>query len=93
MLYLTSNGMYDRSGQWCVVWPLDRLVSDILSAWQEGRVPTALIAFGDDGIGNPFCLRETDDAASLVFRWSWIDNQVEQDEGTMAEFLAEWCPR
>lgn len=32
-LYLRSNGVLDKAGQWWVIWPLDRLVESIQSAW------------------------------------------------------------
>jgi hypothetical protein len=90
-LYLTCDGILDQPGQWWVVWPLDRLVEGTQSAWNGALVPSALVAFGDDGTGNPFCMRADDDHGALVLRWSWIDKQVEQDEGSFTEFLDEWC--
>jgi hypothetical protein len=92
-LYLTSDGIFDRTGQWWVIWPLASLVEGTQSAWNDTRLPRPLVAFGDDGTGNPFCIRADDDDGTLVLRWSWIDKQVEQDEGTFTEFLSEWCGR
>ena len=90
-LYLRSNGVLDKAGQWWVIWPLDRLVESIQSAWNYARLPRLLVAFGDDGTGNPFCMRADDDDGTLVLRWSWIGKDVEQDEGDFTEFLTEWC--
>ena len=72
-----------------MVWPLDRLIMENKEAWRKG-LPTALVAFGDDGTGNPFCV-EVGDASSEVLRWNWIDLAVERSEGSVAEFTAHWC--
>ena len=70
------------------MWPLDRLVSDNLDAWQRNQLSQDLLAFGDDGTGNPFCLRLRD--SDEVVRWSWIDLQAEQGEGTLLDFVSWW---
>jgi cell wall assembly regulator SMI1 len=87
-LYETSDGQFSEEGQWWVVWPLDRLIMENKDAWRKG-LPTALVAFGDDGTGNPFCV-EVGDASSEVLRWNWIDLAVERSEGSVAEFTAQW---
>ena len=87
-LYRESDGHYDHDGQWFVVWPVDRLIEENLAAWDRGLPPT-LLAFGDDGTGNPFCIG-LDDPSDAVVRWNWIDGDVESHEGSMAEFRSEW---
>ena len=57
-----------------------------------GGLPTTLIAFGDDGTGNPFCV-EVGGTSSEVFRWNWIDLAAERSEGSVDEFTAERCSK
>ena len=88
-LYGQRDGYFSESGQWWVMWPLARLVTENLRAHSLG-LPRDLVAFGDDGTGNPFCVRVGDEPTE-VLRWSWIDGAVEQSEGSVHEFIAEWC--
>ncbi len=55
-------------------------------AWGSGELAHELLAFGDDGTGNPFCIQN----GARVVRWSWIDAAIEQDIGDLGIFLAEW---
>lgn len=86
-LYRDADGRYAPDGQWFVVWPLDRLLDRNRDAWDLG-LPRNLLAFGDDGTGNPFCVDL--DGADAVVRWSWIDLEVELQEGSMAAFCEAW---
>jgi hypothetical protein len=88
-LYVAVDGVFDADGQWWVVWPLDRLVTDNLSARRDGTLDDQLLAFGDDGTGDPFCVRLDDGAR--VARWSCIDRAVVEDM-TFEEFESEWLP-
>jgi hypothetical protein len=88
-IYDGGDGRFSEDGQWWVVWPLDRLVDENRDAWDRG-LPRDLLAFGDDGTGNPFCVQLAT-ASADVLRWSWIDLAVERTEGSMDSFLAEWC--
>jgi SMI1 / KNR4 family (SUKH-1) len=88
-LYETSDGRFHEEGRWWVVWPLDRLVAENKDAWRRG-LSTTLIAFGDDGAGDPFCV-EVGGTSSEILRWNWIDLAVERSEGSVDEFIAEWC--
>ena len=92
-LYTHRDGWWDPAGQWWVVWPLDRLVAENRAAWGEndGALPRALLAFGDDGTRNPFCTPA--DGHDEVLRWSWIDGEVECSEGTMDAFRTRWLSR
>lgn len=72
-----------------MVWPLARVVEDNQHAWGAGTLPRDLLAFGDDGTGNPFCL-SLSSPADEVLRWNWIDREVEVQEGTLQEFIREW---
>jgi SMI1/KNR4 family protein SUKH-1 len=86
---LVGDGRFDEGGQWWVLWPLDRIVEENLASWEQRGLPRSLIAVGDDGAGNPFCLQVGADD-SHVLRWSWIDAEVETDEGGWHDFSATW---
>jgi SMI1/KNR4 family protein SUKH-1 len=89
LLYLAADGLFDDAGQWWVVWPIQRVVDDTLAAWRSG-LDDSLLAFGDDGTGNPFCVRMTSDNPA-VLRWNWIDLAVESPCGPISDFLGEWA--
>jgi hypothetical protein len=86
-MYRTADGRFNAAGQWWVVWPLERLVGDTLRAWGDSTLDRALIAFGDDGTGNPFCVTSADE--SPVLQWSFIGSVVE-GELSLDQFEAEW---
>lgn len=88
-LYETSDGYWSEAGQWWVVWPLAPLAEDNERAWRDGTLDRDLLAFGDDGTGNPFCVSLTS-TVDEVLRWNFIDLAVEVDEGTMAQFRRTW---
>lgn len=87
-VYSRGDGRYQVDGEWWVVWPVDRVVTENPKAWSEGTLDRDLIAFGDDGTCNPFCLRRSGD--NEVVRWSWICRDIEDDIGSVAEFLTTW---
>ncbi len=89
-LFTIANGRYRSDGEWWVVWPLERVVEVNVEAWRQATLPRRLLAFGDDGTGNPFCIAVTGE--DEVVRWSWIVGDVEGMEGAVADFLAEWVP-
>ena len=71
-LYLQSDGIWDQAGQWFVIWPLRELQerNAVLAednVWSE----TDLVAFGDDGTGNPYCFGRG--SGPSVYYWSHID--------------------
>lgn len=86
-MYRAADGRFNDAGQWWVVWPLERLVGYTLGAWGDGLLNRTLVAFGDDGTGNPFCVRSA--VESPVMRWSFIDAEVEE-ELSLDQFEAEW---
>jgi hypothetical protein len=81
-LYLVSDGVFDRHGQWFVVWPLAELAGRNEPAWTgEGASRRELLAFGDDGMGAHFCVPR--DCSPGVFLWQplaaapfWLANDV-----------------
>ena len=87
-LFLAGDGRYRADGQWWVVWTLNRVIADNRRAWHDQTLRDTLVAFGDDGTGNPFCVATT---GGPVVRWSWIDNDIEQTEGSMHDFLSTWA--
>jgi cell wall assembly regulator SMI1 len=87
-LYTAADGLYDKPGDWWKVWPLSRLVDENLRVWATAALDEALLAFGDDGTGDPFCV--TSDDPMTVVRWSWIDHAIESQVGGMADFMREW---
>jgi hypothetical protein len=89
-LYRAGDGRFDPTGSWWVIWPLARTVTESGDAWRRGTLNADLLAFGDDGTGNPFCLPV--DGRDDVVRWSWIDGAVERSEGSFTEFLGRWAP-
>ena len=88
-LYEESDGRFSEAGQWWVVWPLDRLVNDNQRSWSDGTLTRRLLAFGDDGTGNPFCVALNSDADE-VLRWNWLDQEVQVNDGGMSQFLHAW---
>ncbi|WP_232304106.1 SMI1/KNR4 family protein [Pseudofrankia sp. DC12] len=89
-LLAASNGVFDRVGQWFVVWPLSRIVQDNSEAWElEGRDRRAYLGFGDDGTGNPFCMRL--DGSCAVFIWSPIEREATSISDDLASFWCGWA--
>ena len=88
-LYSAGDGRYRSDGQWWVVWPLHRVVKENRTAWSHRALSPSLLAFGDDGTGNPFCV-SLDPDDDEVLRWNWIDSDVESREGSFAQFLRDW---
>jgi hypothetical protein len=86
-LYLISNGVFDEPGQWFVIWPLSELISRNQQAWStESGERTQLIGFGDDGTGDPFCIRSNGE----VLAWSPIDGQATHLAQELASFWRAW---
>src|SRR5205085_9053221 len=90
-VYVSGDGRYRDDGEWWVLWPLARVVEDTKAGWKNGSLPHSVVAFGDDGTGDPFCI-ETDEAGSqVVLRWSAIDGTAVGNEGAVEDFLRRWC--
>ena len=85
--YIAPDCFFRQDGQWWVVWPLDRLVESTLVEWEEGSLDRSLVAFGDDGAGDPFCFDANRDGP--VVRWSMIDTTA-IDEVSSADFATDW---
>jgi len=86
ILLAAADGLFSRGGQWWVIWPSDRVVEENLRTWNAGQLDSDLIAFGDDGTGNPFCITSDNE----VIYWSWIDVAIERSMGRLPDLLVEW---
>ena len=89
-VYLASNGMFDRTGQWFVIWPLPEVVARNSKAWSftDSQVRHKLVGFGDDGTGTPFCVPR--DGSTGVFAWSAIDGEATLLADSVAAFWSGW---
>jgi len=89
-LLAASDGVFDRAGQWFVLWPLARIVENNEDAWAAGTpVRRELLGFGDDGTGAPFCVRL--DGSSDVFIWSPIEGTAVRLADDLACFWSAWA--
>jgi hypothetical protein len=89
-LYVASDGVFDRPGQWFVIWPLSVVVARNREAWsrEDSPVRRGLVGFGDDGTGASFCVPR--DGGGGVFTWSAIDGEATRLAGTVAGFWSGW---
>ena len=87
-LYQASNGVDDPRGHWRVVWRLDELVEAALEVSVLTKWPTTLLAFGDDGCGDPFCMTLTE--PHEVHVWHRIDGESVRLAATLEEFWRGW---
>jgi len=86
-MYEATDGLYDGPGEWFVMWRFADLVERNLEAWKAESADRRLqLGFGDDGTGNPFCVRV--DGGGGVFVWS----PIEQDAVLLAADLREFWP-
>ncbi len=88
-LYLASDGVFDRPGQWFTIWPLSQVVTRNRETWpQHGPGRRELVGFGDDGTGAPFCVPR--DGSSGVFAWSPITGEATRLASSMSGFWSGW---
>jgi cell wall assembly regulator SMI1 len=85
--YLVSDGVFDKLGQWWVLWPLDELVRRNQQAWALGQ-DLQLVGFGDDGTGDPFCVPR--DGGAGVFIWHPVGRAAYRLADTVEEFWSGW---
>jgi hypothetical protein len=87
---LAVDGVYDEGGGWFAGWPLDRIVTGAPRLWERG-LPATMIPFGDNGCGEPFCVRSDDPAATCsVFHWKPIDHEINQLATSLWSFWTGW---
>lgn len=88
-LYLASDGVFDKPGQWFVVWPLAQIVQRNRRAWVEEHAERErLVGFGDDGTGTAFCVPRKGSVG--VFAWNPIDERAYWLADSVVEFWAGW---
>jgi hypothetical protein len=89
-VYRVSDGVFDVTGQWFVIWPLAEVIARNQDAWsEEGSSPRrALVGFGDDGTGEPFCVPR--DGATGIFAWSPVAGEAILLADNVAEFWSGW---
>jgi hypothetical protein len=70
-MYRFCNGLYQPGGHLWVVWQLSELVTQNVQLRQlDPEFPHSLIAFGDYGLGEPFCI---DPESGSVVCWYPIE--------------------
>lgn len=89
-IYLASDGVFDRTGQWFVIWPLAEVVTRNHQAWSQdaSQARRELVGFGDDGTGTPFCVPRNGD--SKVLAWSPIDGAATPLAPSIPDFWTRW---
>ena len=88
-LYLVSDGVYDRHGQWFLLWPLSELLRRNELEWADGDPGRCeLLAFGDDGTGAQFCVPR--DGGSGVFLWDPLAGSPHWLANDLGDFWAGW---
>lgn len=88
-LYSATDGVFDKPGQWFVVWPLAEVVTRNQRAWaDESAARQELVGFGDDGTGAPFCVPR--DGGVGVFVWEPIEQQAFWLADTVEQFWSGW---
>jgi hypothetical protein len=89
-LYMVSDGIFDATGLWFVIWPLAEVATRNRGAWSaEGSSQRhALVGFGDDGTGAPLCVPR--DGGTGVFAWSPILGEATLLAETVTGFWSGW---
>lgn len=81
--YRTTDGVYDKAGQWWVIWPLAQMVA--AAAWLRSTngYPDRWIAFGDNGAGDPFCFQRDEGSITCL-------HMIEQEHQELTPGLADF---
>ncbi|NIK60867.1 SMI1/KNR4 family protein [Kribbella shirazensis] len=89
-LYEATDGIFDKPGQWFVMWRLGEVARWNLDAWNgwESEARRKLLGFGDDGTGDPFCVAL--DGEPTIFTWSPIEQQARSLAPNLREFWLGW---
>jgi SMI1-KNR4 cell-wall len=84
-----TDGFYDAESRHECAWTLQRIIRENANAWSDARMAFErdLLAFGDDGAGDWFCMPVRSSARSDdVVHWTWIG----QDRRTIAPSLRDF---
>jgi len=90
-LYVVTDGVFDLPGEWFVIWPLADVVDRNQADWltyPHSPTRSDLVAFGDDGTGDPFCIARNGGCA--VCYWSPIDDTATWLANTITDFWTRW---
>lgn len=89
-LFGATNGIYDKPGEWFVMWRLEDVAQWNLEAWNgwESEARRRFLGFGDDGTGDPFCVAL--DGDSTVFTWSPVGQEARPLAPNLREFWLGW---
>ena len=88
-LYLVTNGVHDKDGEWFAVWTLARVVERNQEEWaNEDTARQHLLGFGDDCTGAAFCVQR--DGSNGVFTWQPIEQLAYRLADTVEEFWYGW---
>jgi hypothetical protein len=87
-----TNGLYDSYARHAYGWPVQRIVSENVAAWNDDEMALHrdLLAFGDDGTGDWFCVPVTSSPHSEVLHWGWIGHERRTIAQSLQEFWAGW---
>jgi hypothetical protein len=85
-LYMASDGVFDKVGQWFVIWPVG-MVAEQNRYLRNASLPGGLIAFGDDGTGDVFC---TEPGRQGISCWHPVDGSVQPLASDIAAFWRGW---
>jgi hypothetical protein len=87
-----TDGLYDRHAQHDYGWPLQRVVSENTDAWKhnEMALDRDLLAFGDDGAGDWFCVPVSSGRHAEVVHWGWIGHERRTIAPSVRKFWEGW---
>jgi hypothetical protein len=86
-LYMVSDGVFDTVGQWFVIWPARMLCEQNTLRRKAGLLPGGVIAFGDDGAGDAFCIKPGQQGVSC---WHPIDGSMQWLASDIVAFWQGW---
>jgi hypothetical protein len=88
-LYEATDGIYDKPGEWFVMWRLGDVARWNLEAWNSrSEARRRFLGFGDNGTGDPFCVAL--DGEPAIFTWSPIEQEARPLAPNLREFWLGW---